>query len=143
MIKIFTSDRICWRKKNIKFQTIVFVVRDYKSSEECSYGFEGGMDYLKTILEASPSHQVYSTFLAFFWRLINYFSSRFLSFHNVAFDHLWVKIFERKKDFYLTFSPMNWKLFEGRFKVVSNKHCVFYYHIQVIELQIVNLLRDL
>ncbi|MCP9266444.1 Atlastin-3 [Dirofilaria immitis] len=39
------------------FQTIVFVVRDYKSSEECSYGFEGGMDYLRAILQASSSHQ--------------------------------------------------------------------------------------
>ncbi|KAL3981472.1 Guanylate-binding protein N-terminal domain family protein [Acanthocheilonema viteae] len=39
------------------FQTIVFVVRDYKSSEECSYGFEGGMDYLKTMLQTSSSHQ--------------------------------------------------------------------------------------
>ncbi|VDP13645.1 unnamed protein product [Onchocerca flexuosa] len=39
------------------FQTIVFVIRDYKSSDECSYGFEGGMDYLKTILQTSSSHQ--------------------------------------------------------------------------------------
>uniref|UniRef100_A0A915Q1C4 GB1/RHD3-type G domain-containing protein n=1 Tax=Setaria digitata TaxID=48799 RepID=A0A915Q1C4_9BILA len=39
------------------FQTIVFVVRDYKSSEECPYGFEGGMDYLKTILQATSSQQ--------------------------------------------------------------------------------------
>ncbi|VDK75705.1 unnamed protein product [Litomosoides sigmodontis] len=37
------------------FQTIVFVVRDYKLSEECSYGFEGGMDYLKSMLQASSA----------------------------------------------------------------------------------------
>uniref|UniRef100_A0A158Q8F4 GB1/RHD3-type G domain-containing protein n=1 Tax=Elaeophora elaphi TaxID=1147741 RepID=A0A158Q8F4_9BILA len=39
------------------FQTIVFVIRDYKSSEECLYGFEGGMDYLKTILQETSPHQ--------------------------------------------------------------------------------------
>ncbi|VDN08324.1 unnamed protein product [Thelazia callipaeda] len=38
-------------------QTIAFVVRDFKPlSDECSYGYEGGMDYLKGALE-TLSHQ--------------------------------------------------------------------------------------
>uniref|UniRef100_A0A914R8M0 GB1/RHD3-type G domain-containing protein n=1 Tax=Parascaris equorum TaxID=6256 RepID=A0A914R8M0_PAREQ len=40
------------------FQRLVFVVRDFKSSDEFSFGAEGGQQYLDSVIKSTPDQQL-------------------------------------------------------------------------------------
>lgn len=51
--------------KMIDFQRLVFVVRDFKSPDEFSFGAEGGQQYLDSVIKSTPDQVLFLLFSIF------------------------------------------------------------------------------